>query len=137
VLTAPAHARSRDRLNVVGPVALWIVPALNAAAFGAARWHLGEEAARRGIPVDSIDAGYEWLASHVPTTAASGTQIPGEAGALYSPAWPTFRPCAMVSSSQIDRPDASLEMTDTYRLMLLAGAETPMHLYGVSNPGCP
>jgi hypothetical protein len=55
----------------------------------------------------------------------------------YYAGWPSFRPCAMVSSSLVDLPDFTLEVAELYRLLLITGAETPLYLYRVSSSDCP
>jgi len=141
----PARALASVLIAAIGTLSLAVT--LNAASFSAGRWRLGEDAARLGIPVESIDSGYEWVATYAPAARAPaapapaspspGTDVPGDVGMWYYAGWPSFTPCAMVSSSKVDRPDARLEKTETYRMLLVTGAETPLYLYRLSNEGCP
>jgi len=141
----PARALASVLVAAIGALSLAVT--LNAASFSAGRWRLGEDAARLGIPVESIDSGYEWVATYAPAARAPaapapaspspGTDVPGDVGMWYYAGWPSFTPCAMVSSSKVDRPDARLEKTETYRMLLVTGAETPLYLYRLSNEGCP
>ena len=57
----------------------------------------------------------------------------------YDSGWPSFRLCAIVSSSLLYLPGFRLEATnlDAYRLLLFTGDHEPLYLYRVSNPGCP
>jgi hypothetical protein len=129
----PARALTSVLVAVIGSLSLAV--ALNAASFSAARWRLGEEAASLGVPVGSIDAGYEWVETHGSGAAVASTPIEGT-GMWYDATWSSFAPCAVVSSSPLDRTDAKLEKIETYPLLLVTGAETPLFLYRLPGPRC-
>jgi hypothetical protein len=56
----------------------------------------------------------------------------------YDAWWPSFRLCAMVSSSPLDVAGFQLQAADVeaYRLILFAGPQEPLYLYRVSGPDC-
>jgi hypothetical protein len=134
-----------DRLGIAaGALALAVVSAaacallLNSAAFDAARWRMGEAAVSAGYDPATVDAGMEWVGYH-----ATGTAVVGAAGTAtvmwYGAWWPSFRQCAVISSSLLDVPGLGLTQADVeaYRLLLVAGPEEPLYLYSVAAPGCP
>jgi hypothetical protein len=123
-------------LAVVGTAAAVLL--LNSAAFDAARWAMGEEAVRRGLAADTVDAGMEWVGFHATGTADVGAQGPSTE-MWYGAWWPSFHQCALVSTSLLDLPGARLETADTaaYRLLLVTGPESPLYLYRVPGSGCP
>jgi hypothetical protein len=115
-----------------------LVLMLNAAAFDGARWRMGEEAVRRGFPPETVDAGLEWVGLH----ATGRVELAAQREPWmteYAPKFPSFRQCAVASSSPLDDPGFSLLLTrpDAYRLLLFAGPVEPMYLYRVAAPGCP
>ena len=136
-MSLPARAVALGLFAVIASTSLGL--ALNASAFNGARWRLGEAAARRGIPAESIDAGIEWVGTYAPGRAYPDTPRGAHAGTWYDNMYPSFRLCAIVSSSLIHLSNFSLESADTgaYRLLLLAGKESPLFLYRVAAPGCP
>jgi hypothetical protein len=115
-----------------------LVLLLNSDAFDAARWRIGEQAVSAGFAPQTIDAGMEWVGYHA--TGTANINAIGPPGQMwYSAWWPSFHQCAMVSSSLLDIPGFQLESADlyAYRLLLVAGPESPLYLYRTSNPGCP
>ena len=110
----------------------------NANAFEAARWRIGERAVALGIPAGTIDAGLEWVAFHATGVATPYAQAP-PGWSRYGAWWPSFRLCAMASTSPLDRADLTLIETDpaAYRLLLVGGPSEPLYLYRAAGPGCP
>jgi dolichyl-phosphate-mannose-protein mannosyltransferase len=111
---------------------------LNAAAFDGARWRMGEEAVRLGFAAETIDAGFEWVGFHA-VGLAELTASREPSMTEYAVKFPSFRQCAVASSSPLDFPGFTLVLirVSAYRLLLFAGPEEPMYLYRVSGPGCP
>ena len=110
---------------------------LNAAAFDAARWRLGEVTVSRGFPRETVDAGMEWVGYHANGPATVWAPLT-QGGMWYSSWWNSHTTCVAVSSSLLDLPGFTLYFADTqaYRLFLFAGPEAPLYLYRVANPGC-
>src|SRR4029077_17490287 len=117
-------------LGVLGLASLALM--LNSFAFDAARWRLGEEAVTRGIPADTVDAGFEWVIFHA-TGLGDIHRNPTGRVMWYTAWWPSFHQCAIVSASLLDIPGFRLESAniDAYRLLLIAGPEAPLYLYRV------
>jgi hypothetical protein len=111
---------------------------LDEAAFDGARWRIGDEAVALGFAPDTVDAGLEWVGLHAtgPVQLAA-RQVPDRTG--YSVKFPSFRACAIVSSSPLDWVDVELVVKrfDAYRLLLVVGPSEPLYLYRVVRPGCP
>ena len=144
---APAGVRSAGRragvAMLTGALVLVIATAslvllLNAAAFDAARWRMGDEAVRLGFAAETVDAGFEWVGFHA-TGLAEPTAARARSMTEYAVKFPSFHQCAVASSSPLDFPGFTLVATRTsaYRLLLFAGPEEPMYLYRVAGPGCP
>jgi hypothetical protein len=110
---------------------------LNSFAFDAAGWRMGEEAVRRGFAAGTVDAGMVWV-GYQATGPADADATPTSSETWYDAMWPSFRLCAMVSSSLIDVPGFRLEHADieAYRLLLFDGPQEPLYLYRFSSPGC-
>jgi hypothetical protein len=115
-----------------------VVLLANADAFEAARWRMGERAVARGIPAGTVDAGLEWVAFHATGVAKPYAKAP-DGWSRYDAWWPSFRLCAMASTSPIDRPDLTLIDVNpaAYRLLLVAGPTQPLYLYRAAGAGCP
>jgi 4-amino-4-deoxy-L-arabinose transferase-like glycosyltransferase len=115
-----------------------LVLLLNSDAFDAARWRIGEQAVSAGFAPQTIDAGMEWVGYHASGTANVEAIGPSDQ-MWYTTWWPSFHQCAIVSSSLLDIPGFHMESAnlDAYRLLLVAGPESPLYLYRTSNPGCP
>jgi hypothetical protein len=98
---------------------------------------MGELAVSRGFSADTVDAGMEWVGYHATGRATIGV-APGPTETWYDAWWPSFRLCAMVSSSPLNLPGFRLEAVETraYRLLLVAGDEQPLYLYDVTGPSC-
>ena len=111
---------------------------LNADAFDGARWRMGDEAVRRGFAAETVDAGFEWVGFHA-TGLAELRALSEPSMTEYAVKFPSFRQCAVASSSPLDFPWFTWALTrdNAYRLLLIAGPEEPMYLYRVSGPGCP
>ena len=111
---------------------------LNADSFDGARWQMGDEAIRRGFVAETVDAGFEWVGFHA-TGLAELTALREPTMTEYAVKFPSFRQCAVASSTPLDFPGFTLVLTRerAYRLLLLAGPEEPMYLYRVAGPGCP
>jgi 4-amino-4-deoxy-L-arabinose transferase-like glycosyltransferase len=111
---------------------------LNADAYDAARWRMGDLAVERGISANTVDAGLEWVTNYASGLAAPNTVSPNSQ-MWYEAWWPSFHLCAVVSSSPLNQPGVQLEAADVeaYRLLLFAGPQEPLYLYRVSGPDCP
>jgi hypothetical protein len=111
---------------------------LNSSAFDAARWRMGEQATRAGFAADTVDAGMEWVGYHASGIANVGAIGPPDQ-TWYSAWWPSFRQCALVSSSPLNIAGFQLESaeTDAYLLLFITGPEEPLFLYRTSTSGCP
>ena len=110
--------------------------AANSFAYDAARWRAGEAAVTMGYPPQTVDAGYEWVGAHQTGPAAYGAHDYGLT--WYDDHWPSFRPCAVISNSPLDKPGLALIRQDpsTYRQYTLVGSEEPLYLYGSSDAAC-
>jgi hypothetical protein len=115
-----------------------LVLMLNAAAFDAARWRMGEEAVRLGFAAETVDAGLEWVGFHA-TGLARLTAGRQATMTEYAVKFPSFQRCAIASSTPLDATGFTLVLTrpDAYRLLLVAGPAEPIYLYSVAGPGCP
>jgi hypothetical protein len=115
-----------------------LVLLLNADAFDAARWQMGDTAVASGTKADTIDAGFEWVAFHATGVAAFG-QPPAPNGGAYVKWWPSIHVCAVVSASPLSSTTLKLEQADmdAYRLFLFGGPSEPLYLYRVLDPTCP
>jgi cytochrome bd-type quinol oxidase subunit 1 len=113
------------------------VIAANSFAFDTARHREGDAAVAMGYDAKTVDAGYEWVGLH-----GTGPEVP-ESNPLrlnwWEGNWPTFRPCAVVSNSQLDVANYRLIHVNTsaYRRFLWFGNEEPLYLYGALMDGCP
>jgi hypothetical protein len=123
---------------LAGLAATSVVLLANADAFEAARWRMGERAVARGIPAGTVDGGLEWVAFHATGIATPYAKAP-PGWSRYDAWWPSFRLCAIASTSPLDRPDLSLIEADptAYRLLLFAGPAQPLYLYRAAGPDCP
>jgi hypothetical protein len=111
---------------------------LNAAAFDAARWRMGEEAVRLGFAPETVDAGLEWVGFHA--SGLAYLTAPAQATMTeYAVKFPSFHRCAIASSTPLDAAGFTLILTrpEAYRLLLVAGPTEPLYLYRVAGPGCP
>ncbi len=115
-----------------------LVLLVNGDAFEAARWRMGDIAVARGTPAGTVDAGLEWVAFHA-TGVATPYALAPPGWSRYDAWWPSFRLCALVSASLLDRADLHLIRADpaAYRLLELVGPAKPLYLYGVTEAGCP
>jgi hypothetical protein len=141
----PSYAVGRARLAVglsavllAGLAATSLALLANANAFDAARWRMGELAVARGIPAGTVDAGLEWVAFHATGVAKPYAKAP-PGWSRYDAWWPSFRLCAMVSTSPLDLPDLELIEADraAYRLFLFGGPTKPLYLYRATGADCP
>jgi hypothetical protein len=110
---------------------------LNSDAFAAARWRMGEFAVSDGHAPGTVDAGMEWVGYNARGVAKVGA-VPTPTEMWYDAWWPSFRLCAMVSSSPLALPGFQLEHADieAYRMLLVDGPQEPLYLYRVAGPGC-
>ena len=133
-----ALAVGLSAILLAGLAATSLVLLANANAFEAARWRMGELAVARGIPAGTVDAGLEWVAFHATGVAKPYAKAPA-GWSRYEAWWPSFRLCAMASTSPIDRPDLTLIEADAaaYRLLLWFGPNEPLYLYRAAGAGCP
>ena len=111
---------------------------VNADAFNAARWRMGDAAVARGMPAGTVDAGFEWVAFHATGVAVHDTPPPALGGG-YDSWWPSLHLCALVSATPIKNDLLELVVADkkAYRLFLFRGPWEPLYLYRVLAPGCP
>ena len=115
-----------------------VVLLLNADAFDAARWQMGDTVVASGTQADTIDAGFEWVAFHATGVAAFG-QPPAPIGGAYLTWWPSTHVCVIVSASTLNSTTLQLEQADmdAYRLLLVGGPSEPLYVYRVLDPTCP
>jgi len=107
-------------------------------AFSAGRWAFGERAVAQGIPAGHVDGGMEWVGYYATGVATVNAGAPN--GQMwYTGWWPSFRQCAVVTSSQITRPGYEIVFADpsAYRQFQIAGPVMPLFLYRINVPGCP
>ncbi len=107
-------------------------------AFSAGRWAFGERAVAMGIPAGHVDAGMEWVGYYATGDARVYWGAP-KGQMWYTGWWPSFRLCAVVSSSQVKQPGYRIVYADpsAYRQYQIAGPPLPLFLYQVDRPGCP
>jgi 4-amino-4-deoxy-L-arabinose transferase-like glycosyltransferase len=112
------------------------VIAANSFAYDAARYRAGEAAVAMGYEAGTVDAGYEWVGYH-----ATGAETGANTYSVnwYEAAWPSFRPCAVVSNSPLDIGALRLIRVDrsAYMQYLFFGPAEPLYLYGALLDGCP
>ena len=106
-------------------------------AFAAGRWAFGERAVALGIPAGHIDAGMEWV-GYFATSDARVFWIPPKGQMWYTAWWPSFRYCAVVTSSAIG-PALEIVFADpsAYRQYQFAGPPLPLFLYGSTSQAAP
>ena len=106
---------SRSAAFATAALAWLIVVALavaaNSLAYDAARWRAGEAAVALGYAPQTVDAGYEWVGVHGTGPQAAGAHDYGLT--WYDDLWPSFRPCAVVSSSPLDTCPATSSCAST------------------------
>lgn len=107
---------------------------LNSYAFGAARWTAGEQLSRLGVPLDAIDAGYEWVGFHA-TTQGDPTHSTNSV-TFYRSWWPSLKICGLVTSDAQRLGDTSLVGSVEYRLNLVAGPIETLYLYRKPSVDC-
>jgi hypothetical protein len=107
-------------------------------AFSAGRWAFGERALALGIPAGHVDAGMEWVGYYA-TGDARVYWVAPKGQMWYTGWWPSFRQCAVVTSSQITRPGYEIVVADpsAYHQFQFAGPPMALFLYRVTAPGCP
>ena len=117
---------------------LSLVHLLASNAFSAGRWAFGERALAMGIPAGHVDAGMEWVGYYATGDAKVFGGAP-KGQMWYTGWWPSFRQCAVVTSSQITRPGYEIVFADpsAYRQYQIAGPALPLFLYRVNVPSCP
>lgn len=125
-------------LLLTGIAATSLVLLVNADAFDAARWRMGDAATERGIAAGTVDAGFEWVAFHATGFATADKPAPS-LGGIYEALWPSFHLCALVSAAPLKNATLRLEEVDAhaYRLLLFGGPWEPLYLYRVQDPSCP
>ena len=107
---------------------------LNAAAFDGARWRMGDEAVRRGFAAETVDAGFEWVGFHA-TGLAELRALREPSMTEYAVKFPSFRQCAVASSSPLDFPWFTLVLTREQCVSAAArrragGADVPLSRLG-------
>lgn len=122
----------------LGLVATSFALVLNSDAFDSARWQMGDYAVAAGVAPGSVDAGMEWVGYNATGVATVGA-APTSSEMWYDAWWPSFQPCAVVSSSPLTLPGFRLLHADieAYRLLLFEGPQETLYLYRVDAPGCP
>jgi hypothetical protein len=123
---------------LVGLGGLSLMHLLASNAFSAGRWAFGERALAMGIPAGHVDAGMEWVGYYA-TGDARVYWVAPKGQMWYTGWWPSFRQCAVVTSSQITRPGYEIVFADpsAYHQYQLAGPALALFLYRVNVPGCP
>ena len=134
---APGRSQIFAHAGLVWLGASALVIAATSLAYDAARWRAGEAAVAMGYAPQTVDAGYEWVGAHAIGQEAAGANDYGLT--WYDDLWPSFRPCAVLSNSPLDKAGLVLIREDpsAYRLYLLAGPGQPLYLYGSTAAGCP
>jgi hypothetical protein len=132
----PAPWLAGALLVALGGLSLMHLLASN--AFSAGRWAFGERALAMGIPAGHVDAGMEWVGYYATGDARVFWGAP-KGQMWYTGWWPSFRQCAVVTSSQITRPGYEIVFADpsAYHQYQLAGPALPLFLYRVNVRGCP
>jgi hypothetical protein len=117
---------------------LSVVNLLASDAFAVARWRFGETAVATGVPASHVDAGMEWV-GYFAVGRATAYAPPPRGQMWYTGWWPSFRLCATVSSSRIERRGFVLLLEDraAYRQFGPIGRDQPLYLYRFEGPGCP
>jgi hypothetical protein len=135
---ADVAARVSSALLVVLLAGTTVALLLNALAFDAAGWRMGRLAVSFGYDARTVDAGMAWVGSQA-IGAARPNPSPSSSETWYDALWTSFRPCAMVGSSQFLMPGFALVSVDpdAYRLYLFSGDQQAMYLYRIDTPGCP
>jgi hypothetical protein len=107
-------------------------------AFSAGRWAFGERALALGIPAGHVDAGMEWVGYYATGDARVYWGAP-KGQMWYTGWWPSFRLCAVVTSSEVKNPAYEIVFADpsAYRQYQFGGPPLPLFLYRVNAPGCP
>jgi hypothetical protein len=107
-------------------------------AFSVGRWAFGERALAMGIPAGHVDAGMEWVGYYATGDAKVYSGAP-KGQMWYTGWWPSFRQCAVVTSSQITRPGYEIVFADpsAYHQYQFAGPPLALFLYRVNARGCP
>jgi hypothetical protein len=115
-----------------------LVLLVNADAFDAASWQMGDRAVEHGTPANTVDAGLGWVVFHATGSGILHKPVPA-LGGMYDQWWPSFHMCAMVSTAPVTDPTLTLEQADlaAYRLLFFVGPSEPLYLYRVQGPGCP
>ncbi|HEV2006438.1 MAG TPA: hypothetical protein VGQ85_07470 [Candidatus Limnocylindrales bacterium] len=123
---------------LVGLGGLSLMHLLASNAFSAGRWEFGERALAMGIPAGHVDAGMEWVGYYA-TGDARVYWVAPKGQMWYTGWWPSYRQCAVVTSSQITRPGYEIVFADpsAYHQYQLAGPALPLFLYRVNVPTCP
>lgn len=114
-----------------------VLVATNSFAFDVARWRAGERAVAMGYSPQTVDAGYEWVGFH-----GIGMEVKRTESfdlTWYDDLWPSFRPCAVLSTSPMDDARFQLVRADpsAYRNNLFFGPSEPLYLYGALDTACP
>jgi hypothetical protein len=122
-------------LGFAGLMGISIALALNSFAFDSARWRMGDLAVSQGFAPETVDAGFEWVGAHLTEKA---NLVAAMESWSYRNAFPSFRLCALVSSSAIEDPVLRLVTVEerAYKLILVAGPDEPLFLYRVAEPNC-
>jgi hypothetical protein len=109
--------------------------AANAGAFDIARWRAGDALVAAQVPAGNVDAGFEWLGSHI-GEEHRGRRPPG-AVAAYDRQFPSAKICAVVAASRLH--DARLTRVGirTYHVLGVLGPTRHLFLYrDTTIPAC-
>lgn len=137
------HPLGTDRSHALahGAVAWLVISAIvltaNSFAYDTARYREGDAAVAMGYGAETVDAGYEWVGAHgigPPNPIFNPTNVN-----WWESIWLSFRPCAILSSSEIILPGYTLVRADetAYKKFLFFGPAQPLYLYGAFMDGCP
>lgn len=114
-----------------------VVLTANSFAYDTARYREGEAAVAMGYTAQTVDAGYEWVGIHG-IGPMKPEFIPTEVN-WWDDVWPSFRACAILSSSPVEIPAYKLVRVNraAYKQFLIFGPDQSLYLYGATMEGCP
>lgn len=124
---------SRGALALLGLLlAATMVLDIESIRFDRARWDVGEDAVRDGVPAGRIDAGYEWTGYHATLPVPAGRpQVVSTAPSWWSRAYAGDLPCVVVMASELDDPRYTLDHVRPYGRV---GDDGLLLVYRLRNP---
>ena len=132
----PAPWLAGALLVALGGLSLMHLLASN--AFSAGRWAFGERAVALRDPGGACRR-RDGVGRLLRDERREGVLGPPKGQMWYTAWWPSFRYCAVVTSSAIKGPALEIVFADpsAYRQYQFAGPPLPLFLYRVNVPGCP